>query len=273
MKEMTLQEIQQVSLDILKDVHEFCVENDIKYTLFSGTLIGAIRHEGFIPWDDDLDIALTRPEYDKFVRTYRSKRGYKLFARERQGNNVYIAYARVCEMNNTYVNDEKFPWTNEDKGIWIDVFPLDGAEETWEMAVKQSDDNYRIWKDGLNLRKSRAPFRCASTFADIIKLLIRKILYGWRSNRIWDKHIAYCKRISFNSTKYYSHLAWGGWRMREYYKTSAFSSYVLKPFEDGLFYVMQDYDGALRAKYGDYMQMPPVEQRVPGHRWHYYWKK
>lgn len=68
-------------------------------------------------------------------------------------------------------------------------------------------------------------------------------------------------------------MAWGGWKMREYYKTSAFSDYVLVPFEDGEFYVMQDYDGALKAKYGDYMQLPPVEERNPRHSSiKYYWK-
>ena len=273
MREMTLKEIQQVSLDILKDIHEFCVKNDIKYTLFSGTLIGAIRHQGFIPWDDDLDIAFTRPEYERFVRNYKSEKGYKLFSRERQGDNVYISYARVCEMDKTYVDDCKLPWTNERKGVWVDVFPLDGAEENYDKAAQQCEQNFRIWHNGLRIRRAMAPLRCVDGFLPTVKLLVTKLLFGWRSNRYWEEHIAYCKRIDFTQTKNYCHLAWGGWKMREYYKTSAFSSYVLKPFEDGEFYVMQDFDGALRAKYGDYMQLPPKNEQVSRHgNWQYYWK-
>ena len=71
MKEMNIQEVQHISLELLKEVHEFCVENDVKYTLFSGTLIGAIRHHGFIPWDDDLDIAMPRPDYEKFIHSFK----------------------------------------------------------------------------------------------------------------------------------------------------------------------------------------------------------
>lgn len=273
MREMTLREIQLVSLDILKDVHEFCVENNIKYTLFSGTLLGAVRHQGFIPWDDDLDIAFTRPEYEKFVRLYQSNRGYKLYARERQGDEVYIAYARVCEMEKTYVDDSSYPWNLEKNGVWIDVFPLDGAEEDPKKALKQCKKNYKLWHKGIWIRTSKIPFRCETSFFKKVKLAFKKMLFGWRSDRFWDKHIEFCKRIDFNSSKNYSHLAWAGFKMREYYETSAFSDYVLMPFEDGEFYVMQDYDGALKAKYGNYMDLPPLSERIPRHAGSkYYWK-
>ena len=276
MREMTLKEIQQVSLEILKDIHEFCVEHDIKYTLFSGTLIGAVRHHGFIPWDDDLDIAFTRPEYEKFVRIYESKKGYKLFCRERQGKDVFLSYARVCEMERTFADDSNYPWTKEKKGVWIDVFALDGAESDYDLAVKQSKEMFRIWNASNRIRRAQRPLRNCKKLSYLPRLILVKLLYGWQlyRSKLWDKHIAMCKRIPFEKAEYYSHHAWAGWGMREYYKTSAFSDYKLMKFEDGEFYVMQGYDGALRAKYGDYMQLPPVEERQPRHTMNkYYWRE
>ena len=272
MREMSLKDVQQVSLDILKDVHEFCVENNIKYTLFSGTLIGAIRHHGFIPWDDDLDIAFTRPEYEKFIRSYQSKKGYKLFCRERQGKDFYLSYGRICEMQKTFVDDSFFPWTKQKKGIWIDVFPLDGAEEDYAKAEQECERIYQVWHRGVMMRQGLRPLSAADGIHAKLGLLKRRSWFLFQSD-IFDKHIQMCKRIPFGQTANYCHYAWTGWKMREYYKTSAFSDYILQPFEDGMFYVMQDYDGALRAKYGDYMQLPPVEERKSRHTINkYYWK-
>lgn len=273
MKEMTLKEVQQVSLEILKDVHDFCINNDIKYTLFGGTLIGAIRHHGFIPWDDDLDIAFTRPEYEKFIGSYKSKRGFKLYAREIQGKEVSIAYARICEMERTYVDDTFYPWTkDEEKGVWIDIFPLDGAESDYDAAKRRTEKIHHIWKFSQHLRYWRQPFSMRKGFFKKMKGLFAKPLIWWYGD-VWDNHIAMCKEIRFEDAEYYSNFSWIGFKMREYYKTSAFSDYVLVPFEDGEYYAMQDYDGALRQKYGDYMTMPPEKKRTPRHSSnHYYWK-
>ena len=106
MREMTLKEIQQVSLGILKDIHKFCVEHDIQYSLCYGTLLGAIRHKGFIPWDDDIDITMPRPEFDRFIKSYQSEKGYRLFAAENNDGDteVSVPFARVCEMQRTFVD-------------------------------------------------------------------------------------------------------------------------------------------------------------------------
>lgn len=90
---MQLRDIQKVSLEILKDVHEFCISNDIKYSLGSGTMLGAVRHKGFIPWDDDIDIVMPRPDYERFKNTFRSSQGYVLVKEE----DSYIAFVRVCD--------------------------------------------------------------------------------------------------------------------------------------------------------------------------------
>lgn len=268
---MTIRDVQMVSLDILKDVHEFCVRNNIKYSLFGGTLIGAIRHKGFIPWDDDLDIALPREEYDKFIRLYESKCGYKLYCRERQNKNVKLAYARVCEMKDTFVDDRDFSWTTEDKGIWIDVFPLDGVEEDLGKAKRRHARIHRIWDISCKIRWSKGEVIKQKTLKDKVLMILCKLFL--HDDNIWDKHIEMCKEIPFSKATHFSNLSWAGFGMREYYKTDALRNFLLVPFEDAEFYIMEGFDGALRAKYGDYMQLPPVKERSAKHIQNlYYWR-
>ena len=114
MKEMTLNEIQNVSLEILKDFHKFCVKNNLTYSLDSGTLIGAIRHQGFIPWDDDIDVIMPRKDYDILCKTYRSEKGYKIISNINQSS--FIFFARICEMDKTVVYTD-LPWYKEETGV------------------------------------------------------------------------------------------------------------------------------------------------------------
>ena len=275
MKEMSIKEVQQISLELLKEVHDFCVENDIKYTLFSGTLIGAIRHHGFIPWDDDLDIAMPRPDYEKFIHSFKSKKGNILFTREMQGDNVFIVYARFCEMNKTFVDDKQYPWTKRNKGIWIDIFPLDGIENNVELASKRIEKIYKLWYLGCVIRTSDASIDYYEGLYHKSRQIIKKIICPLLSAiyKPFDTHAVLCKEYGYETASYYSNLSWPGWKMREFCPKHVLDEFILVPFEDSEFYVMKGYDEALRLKYGDYMRLPPEKKRRPSHSFNfYYWK-
>lgn len=262
--------IQHYSLLVLKNVHDFCVKNNIHYTLFGGTLIGAIRHQGFIPWDDDIDIAMPRPDYERFVRSYQSD-SYQLFSRERQGHSVFLAYARVCDMNNTYVMAETFPWSTYKTGVWIDVFPLDGMPADMELARQQTQIANNIFKKTNRARGIMAALNKRGRESKLVywfkTVVWRMILPYYRQ---WDKLITVCKKYDFEQSDYYSNIAFGGYGMKEYCRKDVLSEYVLHPFEQDEFYIMSGYDYALRSKYGDYMTPPPPEKQVAQHGYKYF---
>lgn len=262
---MTRKDIQQTSLEILKDVHRFCVEHCIRYVLFAGTQIGAVRHNGFIPWDDDVDIAMPRPDYERFCRLYHSEAGYQCFCRE--NSNCYISYARVCDMKRTIVDCSAFPWVDKTTGIWIDLFPLDGAEDDYNEASKRLEEiivplSDKCWK----VRVAFAKYSSKKNILKKIKLFLYKLyMHGYEHNPCFDKHIEQCKLIPFGSTSHYSNWSFNGYGMREYHNMSTINTRILHSFEDTEFYIMGGYDEALKDKYGDYMKLPPEDKRGTGH--------
>ena len=276
MKEMTLADIQMVSLDILKDVHRFCVENDIKYSLCYGTLLGAIRHKGFIPWDDDIDILMPRPDYERFIKTYISERGYSFFAAENNDGNteVSVPFARVCEMQRTFVDTGILPWVNKKTGVWIDVFPIDGAPDSKEGRQKQIADIVRQNKL-LNILRIKRGYRSiwrAKTIRFQIRLLIKKVLAPFVNTNVLYDYINMCKDYNFGDSSIVVDVACPFYGEREYHHKTVMSGFMLHTFEDSEFYIMTGYDEYLRKIYNDYMQLPPVEKRKTTYTFNtFYW--
>ena len=273
MREMTLEEVQRVCLDILKDIHDFCQQNGIKYTLQGGTLLGAVRHKGFIPWDDDIDIAMPRDDYDRFIRTYKSARGYKLFSRELMPmqNNVYLAFSRVCEMRDTFVDCRMLPWAAEETGVWVDVFPLDGIDDAPALREKRCGELNRLWKLSVWARRSRRPLSLCPTMRIKMVCLACKLLALLPVDFV-DRHIKLCRSVPYDSTDSYINAAYMDYGRKEIHSKCVLENTVLLPFCEGFFYAMSGYDQALREKFGDYMQLPPVEKRVASHSVKRYWK-
>lgn len=275
MRKMAIQEVQQVSLAILKDVHVFCEENNIRYSLAYGTLLGAIRHNGFIPWDDDIDVLMPRPDYDRFVREYKSKKGYKLFARETEGGkNVFRCIARVCEMKMTYSNSDLAPWTLESTGISIDILPIDGAPDNKDEAdsfIKTRKEwvhrsiiyrgKFATWKSIIHRQGMIGKFKSAS----------KKIIGAFVSGNCIDEMIAHTKKYDYKDCEYVcANFTYG---IGEWFPKKYFEDLMLHQFEDSQFYIPKAYDAVLKSYYGiDYMELPPVEKRIV-HDWYsYYWK-
>lgn len=276
MREMTIRELQQVSLDILKDVHEFCVKNDIHYSLSGGSLLGAIRHNGFIPWDDDIDIQMPRPDFDKFIHSYKSSNGYEVFSREIPGfdkRGMTYSHGRVCEMRNTFVDTGIRPWIKEQTGVWIDVLPCDGMPSNRKEAEQHLSRVERLTYQTarLGVKNGRwSNFTKGANPKEKILYLIKKMAFIfymvdpyeelYRLRRKYD----YCKSDYFFAIPHYG--------MGEWQPKKNMESFILHKFEDREFYIMSGWDANLRSLYGDYMQLPPEDKRVTHDFNRYYWK-
>ena len=276
MKEMTTREVQLVSLDILKDVHEFCVKNKIRYSLSGGTLLGAIRHNGFIPWDDDIDIQMPRPDYDKFIHTYNSKKGYAVYSRELSGfdkKKMTYAWGRVCDTRNTYVDTGIRPWIHEDVGVWIDVLPCDGMPSD----PREADEHLKRIA-GLVLQGGRLGIKYAAwsnilkniSIKDKIIYAIKKVCFLFYNVNPFDDLFKAKKKYGYLESEYFFAIPHYG--MKEWQPKTYMESFELHKFEDYEFYIMSGWNANLKTLYGNYMQLPPLDKRERHDFNRYYWK-
>ena len=272
MQEMTLKDIQDMSLYIMKHIHDFCVSNNIKYSLGYGTMIGAVRHNGFIPWDDDLDIIMTRPEYNRFIELYQDSDEFRLLTPER--NNSLKTYARVCEIKRTKAVVE-LPWFEGDNGLWIDIFPIDGVDED---SQKRAIDNKNLLKLNNNLFHSRACLIKLSPSNSLmlnIRVLAHLVVHSYLNrNKLLDQIFAQMTKHKYEDSKYCGNRGFIGCIKKECMDKDIYEDVILHKFEDTEFYILKEFDRNLRNYYGDYMQLPPEEQRVPGHSdvQKFYWR-
>lgn len=276
MKELTLRELQLFALGILKEIHAFCEERGLRYAVAYGTLIGAVRHKGFIPWDDDVDIVMPRPDYERFLREFRSDR-LKVAV---PGEDSYQPLARVYDTRDTLAFT-KYGWKKGERGgVWVDVFPLDAVADDPVVFDRQAEE-CRVLFDKVNhLRKRLAKF------ADL-----RALSGGWKLWQRWLRVLAKRARVSerevmeanreqlrvmgrhpWGSTGHVSQLGARVWVYRDHYPAGILDTTALMPFEDTEVRVPADFHTFMIPQYPDYMTIPPEEKRVQHTSSKFFWK-
>lgn len=258
-KKIELNELKRISLDILVDVADFCEKNDITYFLACGTLLGAIRHKGFIPWDDDVDIMMPRPDYEKFLNTYDSDI-YKL-CKPSEGR---LYYAKAYDSRTIKLEEGIDYKKYKPLGIDIDIFPLDGIV---------NDDNIvnKMYKREcfleMLLRLSNQPIFYRKNKLKAINRIIPRIIGSKNIVRMIEKN---AKQYDYVKSDYVV-------RMRRSMNgfTGALPKAVYEKcyveFEGHNFIAPKGYDEWLQKFFGNYMELPPVEKRV-AHICDCYWK-
>lgn len=278
LKELTIEEHKQIALNILLEVADFCEKNNFRYFLAYGTLIGAIRHKGFIPWDDDIDIQMPRPDYERFAKEFNKEYADKnLLAIMPSDKNAKHTYMKICDMNTVKIeNGIRYHSIDETLGVDIDVFPLDGQYENDDRYKKAFNDKKKLYVKYFQIEckffMNDLKFNLSS-FLTLIKrfggILQGKLLTNF--SRTWKKEyllnemhkkeveIPYdsAVMVGTNCSKYDT---FNDRHLKTYYDT-----YIPVTFEGHTFRAPVGYDAILTKQYGDYMTPPPRKMQETHH--------
>ncbi len=274
MHEIDLEELKKIELELLIQFREICKIKGFRYTLAAGTLLGAVRHKGFIPWDDDIDVCMPRPDYDSFINYCKNnKTPFNLVSKENVPGYGYL-FAKLYAPY-TVIKEEISNPNNVQMGVYIDIFPIDAMGKNWLLA--QVDflkgailKRFLVAKNWKKYFKSKTHSWYVEPIRFVFYLLSR-FLSMKKMIKLLDK--IYCR-----DDEYYKNSNLVGsisceYNYRKIYPKSVFEDYIELPFEDEKFSCIKDYHIFLKSLYGDYMKLPPKEKQVSHHIFTAYYKE
>ncbi len=252
-----LEKVHEVEIEILDKIKEICEKNNIKYFLDFGSLLGAVRHKGFIPWDDDIDIGMLRDDYEKFIDLCINKKalGDKYFLHcSKSDKNYFIPFIKV-KKNNTTFAEKTIENINTHKGIFIDIFPYDNVPKQSSKLQKIQAILVKSMHDASYV-KSKI-YKLSSVRRKIFVIIF--LPYSFRTlNKMYTK---VSKWFNKKQTEYITNFL-GEHSIEEdtFLKSKIFPLEKIK-FEGKQYYSVKDKDYYLSKLYGDYMTLPKKKDR------------
>lgn len=264
--EIPFEESRRLMFEILKDIDAFCRKEHINYSLGEGSLIGAVRHHGMIPWDDDMDILMLRNDYERFLSTYKSQK-YVIKRYDYDLNLWLHLFIKIIDPRTIVRNNET---GDEPYGLWVSIIPIDNAPDTEEQLREMTNSICR-YSRLFSLRNKFSWSNDRRFIRNVLVWMLRVPLLVFPKD--------YWHRKAERVLKSYNHLKtarrgqfaiW--WHDPWVCSSSVFDEYIEVDFEGEKFLIIKGYDEYLRCQYGDYMQLPPEEKRIPKHEYTAYWK-
>ena len=260
MKELSLEESKKICFEILCYFDEFCRKHNILYSLGEGTLLGAVRHKGFIPWDDDIDLLMERDQLDRFVSLYKCGPYKMLVPGKTRG--WWSGVVRLTDTKTILHFDDPY---QKSHGLWIALTPIDHApdsdKELYNLRLRAL---YKEIYCLQRLGKKEYP----NDFKGRIKTILRPLLSNSKPN---DAYIRTITKYNNVETKNRIKIRLNGGFL--VFPAEIMSGYTELEFEGRNFMAISHYDEYLKIMYGDYMTMPPESERVPKHNYKAYYKK
>lgn len=274
MEKLSMKEVQQGSIEILTKIDEVCRTEDLEYCLAYGTLIGAIRHKGFIPWDDDIDIMMPRRDYNRFI-AYCLNHKDELYPLE-------IINPQVngkCPYTITRISDSRYKLDVDNEfdyglGLFVDVYPMDGVGKTVReySKLKRKASRYASMCF-ISTRQRVKRENTKSIFKMIIKYPAFAVAKKFGTKFFMNKLYSIAEKCDYDSSKYVGCIIWASDDgLRGIFPKEWFNEYIDVEFEGHMFRAPKEFDKVLSHCYGEYMKLPPEEARIAHHYYDAYKK-
>ena len=274
MKEMTLEEIKECSIGVLDFINDVCQANHLTYYLCGGTLLGAIRHKGFIPWDDDIDIMMPRSDYERLFQVWPENTKYAVLNYKNTYNLPY-AYGKAIDMETSKI--ESVGLSGLQLGVDVDIFPIDGLPSGDEDTISYFKRIEKMQKKRdlqlASFGKGSSIFR---TIVRNVRLLLLRLcnLLGITSlYKVIKKYDKLAQLYTGKKSGFCGITAISHYGIKEKNPVSNYCEVVYVTFEGKEYPAPIGYDYYLSHLYGkNYMQLPPVDKRQTHHQYTAYWK-